>query len=42
MTTHRNLVHHVHTGWPAPITGVIASGLFAAFLGVYLVLLLLR
>lgn len=39
MTAHRR-IHHVHTGWPTPITGVIASLVFAALLA-YIALLLL-
>ena len=41
MAAHRRL-HHVHTSWPAPITGVIASLLFAIFLVVYAFVLLHR
>lgn len=39
MATHRR-IHHAHTGWPAPITGVVASLVFAAVLA-YIALLLL-
>ncbi len=29
MTARRHYVRHVHTGWPAPYTGVIAAIAFA-------------
>jgi hypothetical protein len=38
--TARHRVHHVHSGWPAPYTGVIAALLFAvAVMGVFSMLL---
>lgn len=42
MTARRHPVHHVHSSWPAPITGLIAAFLFAAVLIVYAVLLFVR
>ena len=41
MTTRRH-VHHVHAGWPAPITGVIVALVFASILAAYAVLLILH
>ena len=38
----RRHIHHVHAGWPAPITGVIGAIVFAAVLAAYAVLLILR
>lgn len=39
---HRPIQHHVHTGWPDPLTGVLASFVFAVVLAVYAVLLIVR
>jgi len=41
MVTRRH-IHHVHSGWPAPMTGLIVSLVFAAILAAYAVMLILR
>jgi hypothetical protein len=38
----RRHIHHAHASWPAPITGVIVTLLFAAVLAAYAVMLILR
>jgi hypothetical protein len=42
MPTHRRIHHHEHIGWPTPVTGLIASALFAAVLAYILLLMLAR
>ena len=44
MTVRHHHVRHIHAGWPAPYTGVIAAALFAlAVIGfLSLIILLMR
>ena len=42
MTTQPRHVRHVHAGWPAPYTGVIAAAVFGFVVIGYVIWLILR